>query len=385
MACTSTGIAARLLMSAQAANSTFLIMNDIRPIQPSTMVLESVNAQKLCSMSLFIMDKISMLHRNAFEYFDGIMQSIQYWDAKPQPFNGIVFLIGGEFKQLLPVVPSGLIQNQIHDSSRLLTVGGIQLGGQLYDEHCPYMSYISLFPMPLSFLSTPHNTYVKLGQFLVKAGTRHPGQLCSVQPLSDEQDRDIIARNMDAGDDTGVIIKAMIDFLGISGIKALYKLYPNHSSDSCLDSSAKEFTYKHQKLKCKIFLLLKWFQGAVNVDAFNGGIHNIHLSIHTVIIIGNKRDLKAAKVIMIEQTTLYNHLSSSKNLVLLHHLLNPLELLMFQLQKKKLRPSDAIFYALTPKMPLSVKNECNIPTASTAVEREDEDVILGMDQDTIFK
>uniref|UniRef100_A0A915IPI7 Uncharacterized protein n=1 Tax=Romanomermis culicivorax TaxID=13658 RepID=A0A915IPI7_ROMCU len=89
MACTSTGIAARLLISAQAANSTFLIMDDIRPIQPSTMVLKS---------------------------------------------------------------------------SRLLTVGGIQLGGELYDKHCPYMPYISLFPMPLSFLRTPHNTYAKLGQ-----------------------------------------------------------------------------------------------------------------------------------------------------------------------------------------------------------------------------
>uniref|UniRef100_A0A915KR29 Uncharacterized protein n=1 Tax=Romanomermis culicivorax TaxID=13658 RepID=A0A915KR29_ROMCU len=48
--------------------------------------------------------------------------------------------------------------------------------------------------------------------------------------------------------------------------------------------------------------------------------------------------------------TLYNHSSSSKNLVLLHHLLNPLELLMVQLQNKKLHPSDAMLYALMPKM-----------------------------------
>uniref|UniRef100_A0A915HPM7 Uncharacterized protein n=1 Tax=Romanomermis culicivorax TaxID=13658 RepID=A0A915HPM7_ROMCU len=53
------------------------------------------------------------------------------------------------------------------------------------------------------------------------------------------------------------IIKAMMDFLGISGIKELYKLYPNHTSDLCLDSSAKEFTYKHQNLK--------WFPGKMSL------------------------------------------------------------------------------------------------------------------------
>uniref|UniRef100_A0A915J9W2 Uncharacterized protein n=1 Tax=Romanomermis culicivorax TaxID=13658 RepID=A0A915J9W2_ROMCU len=47
--------------------------------------------------------------------------------------------------------------------------------------------------------------------------------------------------------------------------------------------------------------------------------------------------------LLAKQETLNTHFSSSKNLVLLHHLLNPLELLMVQLQKKNLHPSDAMF------------------------------------------
>uniref|UniRef100_A0A915KAJ6 ATP-dependent DNA helicase n=1 Tax=Romanomermis culicivorax TaxID=13658 RepID=A0A915KAJ6_ROMCU len=56
-ACASTRIAARLLIASQTTHSTFRIMNNIEPLQPSTMVFKSVNAQKLHSTSLFIIDE----------------------------------------------------------------------------------------------------------------------------------------------------------------------------------------------------------------------------------------------------------------------------------------------------------------------------------------
>uniref|UniRef100_A0A915K6N5 ATP-dependent DNA helicase n=1 Tax=Romanomermis culicivorax TaxID=13658 RepID=A0A915K6N5_ROMCU len=116
IACASTGIAARLLSGGQTAHSTFGIMNDVGPNQPSNMPFESLNAEKLRSASLIIIDEISMLHRNVFEYIDRVMQSVQYRDTKRQPFGGKVFLIGGDFKQLLPVVQSACIQDQINAS-----------------------------------------------------------------------------------------------------------------------------------------------------------------------------------------------------------------------------------------------------------------------------
>uniref|UniRef100_A0A915I978 Uncharacterized protein n=1 Tax=Romanomermis culicivorax TaxID=13658 RepID=A0A915I978_ROMCU len=50
--------------------------------------------------------------------------------------------------------------------------------------------------------------------------------------------------------------------------------------------------------------------------------------------------------VLLCEITLYNHLSSCKNVVLLlhhlHDLLNPLKLLMVQLQKESLHPFDAV-------------------------------------------
>ena len=101
-----TGIAAILLPDGQTAHRTFSIPvpcldNTNCRISPS-----SLYAEQLRQTNLFIIDEASMLSKHQFEAIDRLLRDIAGNDV---PFGGKIVLLGGDFRQTLPVpVPKGL-------------------------------------------------------------------------------------------------------------------------------------------------------------------------------------------------------------------------------------------------------------------------------------
>jgi len=111
IACASTGIAALLLDGGCTAHKTFCIANDVKGDTKSRLSFECEVAENLRRAAFIIIDEITMLHRDVFDYIDKVLRSVQPRDQVEQPFGGKVILIGGDFKQLLPVVKgSGIDQ-----------------------------------------------------------------------------------------------------------------------------------------------------------------------------------------------------------------------------------------------------------------------------------
>lgn len=106
-ACASTGIAAMLLIKGTTIHSIFFVPNEIESNTLSKLGCDSLKAQELRETKVFIMDEISMLHRYVLEYIDKLLRDIVEREYRHLPFGGKIILIGGDWKQLTPVVIRG--------------------------------------------------------------------------------------------------------------------------------------------------------------------------------------------------------------------------------------------------------------------------------------
>ena len=102
IATATSGIAATILPGGRTAHSRFKL-----PLQPKATSTCSISKQsklaKLLKQSTVLMwDEATMVHRYAFEAFDRTMRDIMDVD---EPFGGKILIMGGDFRQVLPVVP----------------------------------------------------------------------------------------------------------------------------------------------------------------------------------------------------------------------------------------------------------------------------------------
>lgn len=102
--CASTGIAALLLINGMTAHRAFRIPDNLDRNTPPKFSYEKDDSAKLREAKVIIIDEISMLHKNVFDFINRTLQDLQPRNEKKQPFGGKVVVIGGDFKQLLPVV-----------------------------------------------------------------------------------------------------------------------------------------------------------------------------------------------------------------------------------------------------------------------------------------
>ncbi|GBM13182.1 hypothetical protein AVEN_64383-1 [Araneus ventricosus] len=65
----------------------------------------SPEADKLRQAMLIIIDEITMLTKDGLRCIDSLLRDLMNND---KPFGGKVIIIGGDFRQTLPVVPRGL-------------------------------------------------------------------------------------------------------------------------------------------------------------------------------------------------------------------------------------------------------------------------------------
>ncbi|GLT28690.1 hypothetical protein SLA2020_036020 [Shorea laevis] len=111
------GIAAELLPGARTAHSRFAIPIDLNEASTCNIKKGTPLAELLSKTKLIIWDEIPMSHRFCFESLDKSLRDILKYDnndISKGPFGGIIIVLGGDFRQILPVVPYGSRQEIVH-------------------------------------------------------------------------------------------------------------------------------------------------------------------------------------------------------------------------------------------------------------------------------
>ena len=96
------GIASTLLINGATAHSIFQIPIPLLPDSTCNIKRQSVRAEMLRQTTIFIWDEASMIPANALKAVDILLRDIT---QIPRPFGGKFMFLGGDFRQVLPVVP----------------------------------------------------------------------------------------------------------------------------------------------------------------------------------------------------------------------------------------------------------------------------------------
>lgn len=104
LAVASSGIAATLLPTGRTAHSRFAIPIDINESSTCSIGQNTPLGELLRVTSLIIWDEAPMVQRYCLEAFDRTLRDIMQCDS---PFGGKCVVLGGDFRQILPVIPKG--------------------------------------------------------------------------------------------------------------------------------------------------------------------------------------------------------------------------------------------------------------------------------------
>ena len=96
------GIASTLLINGATAHSTFQIPIPLLPNSVCNVKRQSARAQILRETAMFIWDEASMIPANALHAVNVLLRDITQVN---KPFGGKFMFLGGDFRQVLPVVP----------------------------------------------------------------------------------------------------------------------------------------------------------------------------------------------------------------------------------------------------------------------------------------
>ncbi|KAG2846381.1 hypothetical protein PC112_g1507 [Phytophthora cactorum] len=105
LAVASSDIASLLLMGGRIAHSTFKIPLKLNDTSTCSIYKQSHLKGLIQKASLVIWDEAPMTHRHAFEAVDQSLRDLM--DNDDEPFGGKVFVLSGDFRQILPVVVRG--------------------------------------------------------------------------------------------------------------------------------------------------------------------------------------------------------------------------------------------------------------------------------------
>ncbi|XP_019167570.1 PREDICTED: uncharacterized protein LOC109163271 [Ipomoea nil] len=110
----SSGIASLLLPGGRTAHSRFAIPIAINEDSTCNIKQGSDLAELLIKTSLIIWDEAPMMHKHCFEALDRTMRDLlRFVDpcSEMKTFGGKTVVLGGDFRQILPVVPKGTRQD----------------------------------------------------------------------------------------------------------------------------------------------------------------------------------------------------------------------------------------------------------------------------------
>ena len=115
----SSGIASLLLDGGRTAHSRFAIPINVVDGSMCSITADSPLADLIREARLIIWDEAPMTNRLAFEAFDKTLRDINSGTFTPNSdkvFGGKVVVFGGDFRQILPVIPNGTRQDVVHAS-----------------------------------------------------------------------------------------------------------------------------------------------------------------------------------------------------------------------------------------------------------------------------
>ncbi|KAL0294955.1 UNVERIFIED_CONTAM: hypothetical protein Sradi_6859000 [Sesamum radiatum] len=118
IATATSGVAAAIMPGGRTAHSRFKIPIDANESSECTMSKQSGAAELLRQSKLFLWDEAPMAKRWAIENVDKLLKDVM---GNDQDFGGKVVVFGGDFRQVLPVVPKATIHQTI--SASLVRVG----------------------------------------------------------------------------------------------------------------------------------------------------------------------------------------------------------------------------------------------------------------------
>jgi len=110
LAVASCAIAALLIPGGRTAHSRFRIPLNITDESTCEIKHGTHLAGLLKKTSVIIWDEAPMANRNCFETLDKSLRDIlrfTYQNSNEKPFGGMTVVLGGDFRQILPVVPKG--------------------------------------------------------------------------------------------------------------------------------------------------------------------------------------------------------------------------------------------------------------------------------------
>ncbi|XP_074099261.1 uncharacterized protein LOC141527592 [Cotesia typhae] len=99
-----TGIAALLLPDGKTVHKTFGLPVHLYTDSTSNIKIQSKEANNLKNVDLFIWDEAPMSPKYAVEVVNKLLQDIM---NNSKPFGGKIFVLGGDFRQLLPIREGG--------------------------------------------------------------------------------------------------------------------------------------------------------------------------------------------------------------------------------------------------------------------------------------
>jgi hypothetical protein len=106
----SSGIASLLLPGGRTAHSRFKIPIDLHDESTCNITQQMKVAELVRKADLIIWDEAPMMHRRTFEAVDRTLRDLMKLDdaqATEKIFGGKTMVLGGDFRQILPVVPKG--------------------------------------------------------------------------------------------------------------------------------------------------------------------------------------------------------------------------------------------------------------------------------------
>ncbi|XP_061367498.1 uncharacterized protein LOC133310564 [Gastrolobium bilobum] len=115
----SSGIASLLLPGGRTTHSRFRIPIQINEDSTCNIRPKSTIAELLSKTKLIIWDEAPMVHRLCFEALDRTLRDvlrISDTSCVDMLFGGKVVVLGGDFRQILPVIPHGSRQDIVHET-----------------------------------------------------------------------------------------------------------------------------------------------------------------------------------------------------------------------------------------------------------------------------
>ncbi|XP_026396034.1 uncharacterized protein LOC113290665 [Papaver somniferum] len=150
----SSGIASLLLEGGRTAHSTFRIPIDITGTSVCSIAKQKEEAEFIKQATLIIWDEVPMQHRYCIEAVNRFLQDIH--ENKEDDFGGVTVVMGGDFRQTLPVIPNG---------GRAEIVGTCVRGSFLWDN----INVLTLTKNMRLDMQEPENR--AYAEFLLKVGS----------------------------------------------------------------------------------------------------------------------------------------------------------------------------------------------------------------------